>query len=104
MLAKFVLTYANIGRNYLSGSNMLKFFNKEKPNKHKEVSSVGNGDRLESFAKGNRLMWKFQCHRKYHTFRTAFLILILEAQIWQRPHRPSDFCVVIEEEASCPSV
>lgn len=35
MLAKFVLTYANLGRNYLSGSNMFKFFNKEKSNKHK---------------------------------------------------------------------
>ena len=86
MLAKFVLTYTNIGRNYLSGSNMLKFFNKEKPNKHKGESSVGNGDRLESFAKGNRLVWKFQSHRKYHTGRAAFLILILETQIWQRPH------------------
>lgn len=49
MLAKFALTYANLGRNYLSGSNMFKFFNKEKPNKHKGelcMKLVTDGDHL----------------------------------------------------------
>lgn len=64
MLAKFSLTYANLGRNYLSGSNTFTFFNKEKSHKHKgelcmnmvtgwnyllkEMSSCGNSRAMET--------------------------------------------------------